>query len=126
MAKTLDATDLRLNVWMARLRKQGVSKIVTDFDGEGDSGSIQGHRLFGRSGKEFIKLELEEPYKEQLEQYYYTLLPGGWEINEGAFGEIGLDLATGKITMTVNMREISISTDVKEFELGAEPDGTSH
>lgn len=41
----------------------------------------------------------------------FALLPSGWEINDGSFGEINVDVATERITLEHNERYTEVRTD---------------
>jgi hypothetical protein len=41
----------------------------------------------------------------------FSLLPGGWEINDGSYGDIVVDVATGKINIEHNERYTEVRTD---------------
>lgn len=101
----------------------GITSVTVSFDGEGDSGQIEnvtalvGERTVefpgavvtiyrAQSGSEELathKMLLQEAIEElcygYLEQDY-----GGWENNDGAFGEFIFDVATRKIGLEFNSR----------------------
>lgn len=41
----------------------------------------------------------------------FALLPSGWEINDGSFGEINIDVASERITLEHNERYTEVRTD---------------
>lgn len=108
----------------AVLRDANISKVVVRFDGYGDSGQIEEITAFGPDGGErplpatevdiqkiyFGQDEpetLSEPLAEAIETLSYAFLEsthGGWENNEGAFGEFTFDVAAGSITLDYNER----------------------
>lgn len=108
----------------AVLRNADISKVIVRFDGYGDSGQIEEITAFGADGTEcplpdlpvtirkiyFGQDEpetLSEPLAEAIETLAYAFLEsthGGWENNEGAFGEFSFEVAAGSITLDYNER----------------------
>jgi hypothetical protein len=101
----------------------GIVTVVADFDGEGDSGQIT--HLAASSGKNEIEIpdlpvttqhagwgtETKEsrqlPLREAIEEICYGCLSirhGGWENNDGAFGEITFDVPSRRIELHFNAR----------------------
>jgi hypothetical protein len=52
---------------------------------------------------------------DDLEDAMYSLLPGGWEINDGSYGSIDIDVSTGAIEVTHNERYTEVDTSVKNY-----------
>ena len=50
-----------------------------------------------------------------FEDAMFQLIPGGWEINDGSFGEIDVDVATGAIEVTHNERYTDVNTSSMEY-----------
>lgn len=107
----------------AALRDAGITTVVVTFDGYGDSGQIENTEA--RNGDdpaeipaipvEIARLDfhateperLTEPLGEAIETLAYAFLEqthGGWENNEGAFGEFVFDVAGETITLDYNER----------------------
>ena len=112
------------------LKTKGVDRITINYNGYGDSGSIddigfieqprkidapgqthpesallRDHQLSGVSAAENRhQWQSENPtVKEVIEDYAYRLLAGrhpGWEINEGAMGDMCVNLQDGTVTHT--------------------------
>jgi hypothetical protein len=101
----------------------GVTLVEVTFDGCGDSGQIESihvmkdrteidlpagqieiaRALWGQAEPERSRLSL----RDAIEQLAYDLLEqtcGGWEINEGSFGEFKFDVAARTITLDFNER----------------------
>ena len=108
---------------LAALRDAGITTVVVTFDGYGDSGQIE--NIEARNGDdpaeipatpvEIARLDfhateperLTEPLGEAIETLAYAFLEqthGGWENNEGAFGEFVFDVAGETITLDYNER----------------------
>src|SRR3546814_10167718 len=107
----------------AALRHAGITSVVGTFDGSGDSGQtedIQAHAGdqladIPTTPVEIARLDfhateperLTEPLSEAIETLAYAFLEqthGGWENNEGAFGEFVFDGAGETITLDYNER----------------------
>jgi hypothetical protein len=105
------------------LEARGVVLVTVDFDGCGDSGQIEGIFAFDEHGVVAVpedKLAIAktvadpdtalaegEPVKDVIETLAYDLLEsehGGWENNDGAYGEFRFDVATRTITLACNIR----------------------
>jgi len=50
-----------------------------------------------------------------FEDALFALIPGGWEINDGSFGEIEITVATGAIDVTHNERYTEVNTSHREY-----------
>ncbi len=103
---------------LPQLAAHGVVTVEIRFDGYGDSGAIEQTTLFGadgkvvecpdiliaREGKDEVKLAslLEDFAYEALERHH-----DGWENNEGAFGELLIDVADASFQLDCNLRFIS-------------------
>lgn len=101
-----------------------IAKVIVRFDGSGDSGQVEEVTAFGEDGAErplpetHVELQkisfgedaptnLSEPLGEAIETLAYSLLQsshGGWENNEGAYGEFTFDVAANLITLDHNER----------------------
>lgn len=105
------------------LAAAGISQVVIDFDGYGDSGQIESISAY--RGDETVELppgtigylaagwdnpEVEVStmtVSQVAEEMAYDLLAqthGGWEINDGAYGEFTFDVATRLISLDYNER----------------------
>ncbi|CAM4185078.1 hypothetical protein NOLU111490_11795 [Novosphingobium lubricantis] len=105
------------------LASQGIVRVTVNFDGCGDSGQIEDIIAFDEHGQVELKglvlpasdsgpdgipdTEAPEPIEDAIESLAYDLLEsehGGWENNDGAYGEFTFDVATRKITLEHNER----------------------
>jgi hypothetical protein len=59
--------------------------------------------------KDDANITLKE-YEEFVDNLF-GMLPGGWEINDGSYGDIVVDVATGKIEHEHNERYTDVRTD---------------
>ncbi len=89
----LSSRPARLSRKLLRpLVELGVTAVRARFDGYGDSGQIEG------IDTEPANIALDDALQDGLQDFFLNRLPSGWEINEGAFGTIVVDVATGKVT----------------------------
>lgn len=107
----------------AALAAAGITRVTVTFDGYGDSGQIEGIAAkAGDSDAELPDTPVElagtsfgsdeivrttNPLPDAIEAFCYRVLEskhGGWENNEGAFGEFVLDVATGTVEFDFNYR----------------------
>jgi hypothetical protein len=52
---------------------------------------------------------------DDLEDAMYSLLPGGWEINDGSYGTVDIEVSTGAIEVTHNERYTEVNTSVQNY-----------
>jgi len=116
------------------LAAANIAEVIVEFDGEGDSGQITS--VTARRGEEPAELPAQnvlfgqlafgdaEPRPEEftLEQaieslcYDYLLdAHGGWENNDGGFGEFRLDVASGTVELEFNGRFTDVFTSHHSF-----------
>lgn len=106
------------------LAQVGITTVLVEFDGYNDSGQIQdisahaGPDLAVRLPKGSVEIAKVEyggldilrrtlSVKEAIEHLVYNLLEethGGWENNEGAYGDFLFDVAARTITLNYNER----------------------
>ena len=116
------------------LAAAGVSLVTVVFDGSGDSGQIESINAFaGEATTEFPAVAIEIAVTlpdgsgverktisihDAIEHLAYDFLEethGGWEDNEGAYGEFTFDVAERKITLGYNERFIETEYSEHEF-----------
>lgn len=116
------------------LAAAGIDTLEVSFDGCNDSGQIEG--MLPRRAGEMVPLpdvriaghfadynqdglvESTAPLQQSIEELCYGFLEmeqGGWEIDEGAFGEFIFDVAARTITLDFNGRYTSHVTTTHEF-----------
>lgn len=105
------------------LSAAGITRVMVNFDGCGDSGQIEDVAAFKGDHQVDLPPETVEllvldygatepvthvlPVGEAVEKLAYDLLHqkhSGWENNDGAFGEFTFDIAAGTITLDYNER----------------------
>jgi hypothetical protein len=116
------------------LSAAGVTGVVVSFDGEGDSGQVQS--VAARSGETPAELPTttvtladahwgndditsrEMPIPEAVEELCYGYLEqehGGWENNDGAFGEFSFDVEERSIALEFHARYTDTLTSDHTF-----------
>ncbi len=116
------------------LAANGFTRINVTFDGEGDSGQID--NLAGFVGDVLTKIpdqtvnvqwaswdgkevtSQEQSFHDAIERLCYDFLEqehGGWENNDGAFGEFTLDVATKTVELEFNGRYTDVHTSTHTF-----------
>lgn len=120
------------------LRQHGVDAVDVVFDGYGDSGNIERPSYISKSpfdgtqqvpGTAFEAREWsadgtskvtsrDKTVDEMVEDLCYALLGtehGGWEINEGSFGDFRIDVKDDSIALTYNERIEAVNTYEEEY-----------
>ena len=99
------------NLKQLLLDRTDISKITVTYDGSGDSGCFDDHKYLDGHGKDIDAVLLLDA----VEEYVCSILPGGWEINEGSYGQVEIDIATFKSKVVHNERVLEEITT--EFEV---------
>lgn len=115
------------------LKKLGVEEVRASYDGYGDSGTVESMDFYCKNkfvSREHLEKKFDE-YKNHLltsfrddfkffneeignsfdalvdfmEEQVYSALPAGFEINEGSFGSVTINLDSGKIDVAQNDHE---------------------
>ncbi len=72
------------------------------YDGCGDDGQIEDIIYFDAEGQAIDREDKE--LDDAVEDYTFSLLPDGWEINDGSFGTLRIDARTQKAHIEHNGR----------------------
>ena len=116
------------------LAAQNITEVLVEFDGEGDSGQIEMLTVV-RDGEPVAMPETtvtlrqaswgsSEPdisectLREGIETLCYDFLEdehGGWEINDGAFGEFRMDVKNRTVELEFHGRFTDVSTSHHSF-----------
>lgn len=123
---------------VAFMQANGIEKVIVEFDGSGDSGQTETPVIFPDSKQDLINQQIpfitfsqrfsggewsvdatekQASVEEALEDLAYCALEnnhGGWEINEGAFGEIIIE-ADGSGRIEYNQRVESTEYEETSF-----------
>lgn len=116
------------------LAAAGVTSVSVTFDGSGDSGQIEDVQAYaGDEAADLPEVEIiiaspawGDPgfaaatmtVEQAIEQFAYDFLSsthGGWEINDGAYGEFVFDVAKRTISLDYNARYTSSEYFSHEF-----------
>lgn len=87
-----------------RLRQLGVETVTAEYDGSGDEGQIEEPEFGSSKVSRDMVVAVEDLFYDVLEEHY-----GGWEINEGSFGQFRWDVHADGINLVHNTR-------IEEFE----------
>jgi len=90
----------------AQLQKLGVETVTAEYDGEGDDGQVGNPNFGSLEASDDLKKPVRELFYEILEEHY-----GGWEINEGSFGEFVWNVTADTIHLIHNNRFESVETE---------------
>jgi hypothetical protein len=74
---------------MVELGKLGLHHVKVHYDGSGDSGEIEEVAFAKADGTEFVP---EDGVEDAISDIVYGMLPGGWEINEGSYGDVTISV----------------------------------
>lgn len=142
--KTTKKPEDTIKEMLGMLQSFGFNYLYAEFDGSGDSGDFdhitlmptkpddastaaivanEEHRKsFGSFKHEALANAPTKKQKETLtkqlaefETALWQILPSGWEINEGSFGELQIDIANKTIHMVVNERISDVNTYERDF-----------
>ncbi len=117
------------------LQAAGITRVSVVFNGEGDSGQIESVDAFNAENTiiplpavtitlqhvvwEGLSIETKElPVTEVIEQMTYQFLGmtnGGWQNNDGAYGDVSFDVAERTITLDINERFVDSTNSVHVF-----------
>ena len=103
----------------AALFKVGVTRVEVIYDGYGDSGSIEQVSFF--KGKKILtSKDVEYTIESKIEECAYDFLPGGFEINEGSFGDLIINTEKAKATLRHNTRVESSEYSEMRYDLASQ------
>jgi len=125
-AEKKQAAAAQLKAACSPLASIGITQIHWAYDGAGDSGDMESRTItdvHGNCADEYyaaavkgLNQELQKQLAlEELEKAVWELLPGGFEINEGSYGEVILDTAQQKISVHHNARIINTEYSEQEY-----------
>jgi hypothetical protein len=112
---TMSEIEVLKKALLPHLTALGVASVTVCFEGYGDSGSIEEVTYLGASNAEMpcpdatIKIEGrdEMTLSSAIEELAYSALElhhPGWEINDGAHGELLIDVAKASVQLDCNLR----------------------
>jgi hypothetical protein len=122
-------------VLLNALAAANIARVTVSFDGYGDSGQIESVDVVDIAGAPCVlpgidvtlhqavwdqeePREQASPLPDAIERLVYDLLGathGGWEINDGAFGSVVIDVPSGTIELECNLRFSASEQHVRSF-----------
>ncbi len=128
------AWKVNREIFFAALAAAQITHVKVSFDGEGDSGQIDNIAAYRGDGalvpfpSQSIALRTvhwntdavteEKPLEAAVEVLCYDFLEqehGGWENNDGAFGEFTFDVAARTVELEFNGRYMEVHTTAHTF-----------
>ena len=91
-----------------------VAVVLASYEGSGDSGSIHSIVFKDAEGK---TLEVERSLADRVCDVLDTFIPSGYENNEGGFGNVILNVGTGRVTLEHSQRVEHTEDTTEEFAL---------
>lgn len=99
-------------------KRYGFTEIEAEFDGSGDSGTVSewaaclpiDHKHASKTVEQ-ISHEIGEIVDYKLTDPLLEKFCGGWEINDGSYGAVRLDLASGEIKICCNVRVMTTESE---------------
>jgi hypothetical protein len=95
---------------LQELQELGVESVTAEYNGSGDEGQIE--------TPEFGPVEVPHDLVMAVEDLFYELLGqlyGGWENNEGAFGQFKWSMGSDRVNLVHNMRTESYDTEERNL-----------
>jgi len=133
-AKSAALMPINKTALFEALAAAGISSVVVNFDGGGDSGQIESiEALAGDTPAELPTDAISmicalpdgsgtetdtKPVGDVIESLAYELLTAahpGWENNDGAYGEFLFDVAAGSISLEHNDRYVAVESYSHEW-----------
>jgi hypothetical protein len=93
----------------------GVAQVVAHYDGAGDSGDIDTIYANNINGLYMAWPPKSGELRAAIEKAIWEFIPGGFEINDGSFGDITIKIQTNEIVREHNERVIEINASEKTF-----------
>ena len=112
-----ETNDRLRNEILPQFRALGVANIEAAYSGYGDSGAIDGMQYRGPTGIRVDRATIPEKLIEDLESCVYSLLPAGFEINDGGQGTLTIDVQLAKVTIQHQENYTESRDSTREFTL---------
>lgn len=98
-----------------KLAAAGVTFVAAHFDGSGDEGATEDIRCYDSDDYGYYEQEPMEHDASRLQDHFDALVPYGYEVGCGGFGDVVLDLKARKITVERNDRIEDYTTTTYEI-----------
>ena len=112
-----ETNDRLRNEILPQFRALGVANIEAAYSGYGDSGAIDGMQYRGPTGIRVDRATIPEKLIEDLESCVYSLLPAGFEINDGGQGTLTIDVQLAKVAIQHQENYTESRDSTREFTL---------
>lgn len=87
-----------------RLTEAGITFVAVHFDGSGDEGVSEDIKCYATEDYAYEESEVQEATFSNLQEHFEALIPYGYEIDCGGFGDVILNVKARKITVERNDR----------------------
>jgi hypothetical protein len=87
-----------------RLAEAGITFVAVHFDGSGDEGASEELKCYATEDYAYEESEVLEANFSFLQEHFEALVPYGYEMDCGGFGDVILNVKTRKITVERNDR----------------------
>lgn len=94
-------TKAKEDLYLLLDQNPNITGIDVAFDGCGDEGHIEGITYLGETDDAIAS---NQELDDAVEEYVCWTLPSGWEINEGSFGTIHIDVKARSADCTFSYR----------------------
>lgn len=102
-----------LKALCTEFKKRRITRVAIPYDGYGDEGTIQDAQAFRKDKP----VPLPSDLAEALDRIAEDWLPYGWENDQGAYGELILDVPEAKLTRAHHWRVETTEYEEEEFSL---------
>jgi hypothetical protein len=87
-----------------RLAEAGITFVAVHFDGSGDEGVNEDIKCYATEDYAYEESEVQDTNFSHLQEHFETLVPYGYEIGCGGFGDVILDVKSRTIRVERNDR----------------------
>jgi hypothetical protein len=108
------AAKAALLVECEKLAAAGVTLVAVHFDGVGDDGVTEDVKCYNTEDYDYERKPMAHDAS-HLQVHFEALIPEGFEINSGGFGDVVLDVKARKITVEHNERFEDYATTTYEI-----------
>lgn len=96
---------------VTRLKALAVASVEIEYDGSGDEGFVE---TIAAKNAQGAVIRLDDKTWSDIDVYICDALPDGWEIDEGSFGTVVIDVSAEKWHFEHNDRFTDYTTDCWE------------
>jgi hypothetical protein len=100
-----------------RLKQWGVAKVKAEYSGYGDSGAIN-HIAYLDSQDQPVNMDMVRAASDpEIERVLYEFLPSGFETNDGAQGDVTIDVQAGTVKLDHEENYTTTLDTTKQWEV---------